>query len=658
MSLLLLLLSLGLHSKQQELKSFSVASPNGNTIVQLEIGKTVKWSASHKAAPLFLPSEIGLALETGELLGENVRLLSHKQIAVDTILLSSFYKKSKITDSYKQLELQFQGNYGLIIRAYNESIAYRWVLNRNDSVIVRSETADLNFPGNSSALVSYVISSRADKYNHSYEHTYRNVPVGAISPDSLIYFPLLIAYPGGRKAVITEADVEDYPAMYLRKKKETTTLTAEFPPYPTEEKQGGYNMTQSLAVKRASYIATISGKRSLPWRAVTISNEDKELLNSDLVYKLAAPSRIKDESWIKPGKVAWDWWNDWNLYNVNFKAGINTATYKAYIDFAAAHKLEYIMLDEGWAKKGDVMQIMPELDLKEIIRYGKQKKVGVWLWAGMYPTDEKMDEAFTTYAAMGIKGFKIDFINRDDQKMVAFYYKAAQKAAKHKLMLDFHGSCKPTGLMRTYPNVLNYEGVYGLEMAKFPTKVDFPGHAATIPFIRMVAGAMDYTPGAMKNAAQKDFYPSVSSPMSQGTRCQQLAMYVLFEAPLNMLSDSPSNYEKEPESTGFIAAIPTAFDETVALGGEVGSFAAIARRKGNTWYAGALTNWTERDLEIDLSFLGPGKYKAVLFSDGLNAAKAAHDYRMQTQQVTANQKLKVHLVPGGGWAARFIRLSK
>jgi alpha-glucosidase len=414
-------------------------------------------------------------------------------------------------------------------------------------------------------------------------------------------------------------------------------------------------MTQSRVTSRATFISRTAGTRLFPWRVMAIASQDKELLNNDLVFKLAAQSRLTDLSWIKPGKVAWDWWNDWNISHVDFKAGINTSTYKYYIDFAAAHGIEYIVLDEGWAKKGDIMQIIPEIDLQQIIDYGKSKNVGVWLWTGMYPIDAKMDEAFTTYAKMGVKGFKIDFISRDDQKMIRFYYRAAQKAAEHHLMLDFHGACKPTGLMRTYPNVLNYEGVYGLEMAKFPTQVNFPEHAVSIPFIRMLAGSMDYTPGAMRNATRKEFYPSAANPMSQGTRCQQLAMYVVFEAPFEMLADSPTSYMREEECTQLIASIPTVFDETTALDGEVGSYAAIARKKGANWYAGALNNWYARDITIDLSFLGTGNYKADIFEDGINADHAASDYKHRTVSVTSADKIKIHLAPGGGWAAKFIK---
>lgn len=370
-----------------------------------------------------------------------------------------------------------------------------------------------------------------------------------------------------------------------------------------------------------------------------------------MVYKLASPSRIKDVSWIEPGKVAWDWWNDWNISGVDFRAGINTATYKYYADFAADHSIENILLDEGWAESEDIMKIVPDIDLEAIIQYAKQKGVGVWLWGGWLPLDKDMDKVLSTYAAMGIKGFKVDFMNRDDQKMVDFYYRLSEKAAEYKLMLDFHGSYKPTGLQRTYPNVVNFEGVLGLENAKW-SNPDFPLYNATIPFVRMLAGPMDYTPGAMKNANKANFRAVHSAPMSQGTRSHQLALYILYEAPFNMLADNPTNYIKEKESTAFIASVPTVFDETVALAGKISEYAAIARRKGDTWYIGAITNWDEREITLDLSFLPQGEYEAEVFKDGINADREGTDYKREIMKVDANKKMKIKMAPGGGWAAR------
>lgn len=430
------------------------------------------------------------------------------------------------------------------------------------------------------------------------------------------------------------------------------SLKGLYAPFVLAEEQGGFNHLNTMATKRAEYIAKVNGTRNFPWRAVVIIDNDASLANNDMVQKLASPSRLADASWIKPGKVAWDWWNDWNISHVDFRAGINTPTYKYYIDFASANKIEYIILDEGWSNALDLMNLSPKINLKEIIEYGKQKNVGIILWASWYAVNQKMEEAFSKYAAMGVKGFKIDFMDRDDQKMVSSLYSIAKKAAEYKLLLDFHGMYKPTGMQRTYPNVVNFEGVKGMENNKWTPNDDVPHYDVTIPFIRMMAGPMDYTPGAMRNATKSYFSPNNSLPMSQGTRCHELAKYIIFEAPLQMLSDNPTAYMKEQESTDFIAKIPTTFNETVALKGKVGEYVAIARKKNNTWYVGAMSNWNERDLEINFSFLGAGNYEAEIFKDGINADRDATDYKKEIISVTSNQKINIHIAPGGGWAAR------
>lgn len=637
----------------QSSNGYKLMSPDQQITINVMVGKNITWGVTKKNEVLINPSEINLKLKSGEIFGHHAKVISAKTINHQQTIKSPFYKKQQVEDNYSQLTLKLKDGYGLIFRAYNDGVAYRFFTERKDSLVIIAESAAFNLPEDLKAFVPYVLSSKADLFEHSYENKYNYIPISAMAKDSLAYLPMLLSYNNGVKVVITEADVEDYPGLYL--KSEGINLISDFSGYPLIYKRGGYNQTQEKVSKRGDFIAKTSGTRSFPWRVMAISNQDRELLNSDLVYKLASPSRVSATNWIKPGKVAWDWWNDWNLANVDFKAGINTQTYKYYIDFAAANQIEYVLLDEGWALKEDIMKIVPEINLQEIIDYGRQKNVGIWLWAGMYPINEKMDEAFAVYSKMGVKGFKVDFINRDDQMMQQFYYRTAKKAADHQLMIDFHGSSKPTGLMRTYPNVLNYEGVYGLEMTKFPTKIDFPKLAVTAPFIRMLAGAMDYTPGAMRNATKRDFFHSFSSPMSQGTRCQQLAMYIMFEAPFVMLADSPTAYQKEQECTDFIVSAPTTFDQTVPLDGSVGSYAAIARRKGNDWYAAALTDWNERELSIDFSFLGEGEYQAVMFKDGINADKNASDYKREELQVNAKTKMKIKLAPGGGWAVKLTK---
>jgi alpha-glucosidase len=637
----------------QQQKVFHVKSPDNKTDVSIAAGATLSWSVKHEADIIVAPSEISMTLDNGEVLGKNVKVLSSKTITVNTSFATPVYKKKSVIDHYNQLTIYCKADYGIMVRAYDDGIAYRFFSSKKGMITILAEQANFNFDKDYATLIPYVRDLRGtEQYIQSFEALYSKQTVSTVYPDTLGFLPVLVNE-GKKKAVILEADGEDYPGMFVNSNK-NGGLKAEFAPHPLEFFQGGYNKLNTMVSKRAAYIAKVNGTRNFPWRVVVISNNDAALLNNDMVQKLSAPSRIADESWIKPGKVAWDWWNDWNISHVDFRAGINTATYKYYIDFAAANKLEYIILDEGWSDDLDLMKVSDKMNLKEIIDYGKQKNVGVILWAGWYAVDQKMDEAFSKYAAMGVKGFKIDFMDRDDQPMVSSLYAIAKKAAEYKLLIDYHGMFKPTGLQRTYPNVVNFEGVKGLENNKWTPGDDVPEYDVMIPFIRMLAGPMDYTPGAMRNSTKPYFRPLHSMPMSQGTRCHQLAMYVLFEAPLQMLADNPTAYMKEPECTNFIAAVPTVFDETVALDGKVGEYAAIARKKDNTWYVGAMSNWEERDISIDFSFLGAGNFKAEIFKDGINADRDATDYKKETLSISAKDKISFHLAPGGGLALRIV----
>ena len=390
-----------------------------------------------------------------------------------------------------------------------------------------------------------------------------------------------------------------------------------------------------------------------------VSTSDSQLAVNDMVWKLSPKQDAgTDYGWVKPGKVAWDWWNDWNLYGVDFKAGINNETYKYYIDFASTRGIAYVILDEGWAVnlQADLFQVIPEIDIQELVDYGKERGVGIILWAGYWAFNRDMEKVCRHYSEMGVKGFKVDFMDRDDQLMVNFHARAAETAARYDLMLDFHGTYKPTGLSRRWPNVVNYEGVHGLEQMKWrPKECDQVTYDVTVPFIRMAAGPMDYTQGAMRNASKSNYRPVYNEPMSQGTRCRQLAEYVVFDSPLNMLCDSPSNYIAEAECTEFIAACPETWDESLGVNGEIGKYITIARRSGDAWYVGALTNWDERDITLDLSFLGEGEWSLDIFQDGPNAEKAARDYVHTTATVPADRKITAHLAPGGGWAAKITR---
>ena len=639
-------------AQAQRNKSLLVSSPDGSIIVSVEAGTKLEWSVKHKGQEIIAPSAIGLQLVNGEVMGDDPKVMSSKMEKVKKEITAVNYKKATIPDEYNQLTVRCKGDFGVLFRAYNDGVAYRIFTSKKEDLIIKNELVNFNFSEDHLAFIPFVRDLRGTEiYINSFEALYKEINISKINPDTLGFLPLLVDVGEGKKVVILEADLENYPGMFINVNQQTRKgLIGEFAPYPLEEKQGGFNNMNLMVSKRADYIAKTKGTRDFPWRAIVISGSDKELLDNDLVQKLASPSRITDVSWIKPGKVAWDWWNNWNISHVDFRAGINTPTYKYYIDFAAKNKLEYIVMDEGWSVSTDMTKISSKIDLEEIVEYGKQKGVGVILWATWYALTQQIDDVFEKYSKMGVKGFKIDFLDRDDQKMVASTYDIAEKAAKYKLMIDYHGMFKPTGLQRTYPNVVGFEGVKGMENTKW-ARDDVPRYDVSIPFIRMVAGPMDYTPGAMKNANRANFRPINAAPMSQGTRCHQLAMYVIFEEPIKMLSDNPTNYMIEQESTDFIAKIPTTFDETVAMDGKVGQYVAIARRKTDTWYVGAMSNWDARDLTLNFSFLPKGTYEAEVFQDGINADREATDYKKVIMKIDSGDKVKIQLSTGGGWAA-------
>jgi alpha-glucosidase len=651
----MLLLSLTILSAQKN-KGFEIKSLDGKTTLDVEVGGKLQWSVQYNGQQIIAPSSISLQLESGESLGENVKVLSSKTDKTDNVIAAINYKKSNIPDQYNQLIINCKGDYGVIFRVYNDGVAYRFFTKRKGELIVKNEEANFNFTADYKAFVPFMWDYRDGKiFNSSFEALYKEINISKFASDSLAFLPVLVDVGNNKKVVILEADLEDYPGMYLNINQTHKGFMGVYASYPLEAKVSGYNGINYIPTERAGYIAKTDGTRNFPWRAIVISQEDKELLNNDMVQKLASPSRIADITWIKPGQVSWDWWNDMNISHVDFKAGMNTQTYKYYIDFASANKIPYIIIDAGWSKELDLTITSPEINLQEILDYGKQKNVGVILWATWYAVTQQMDNVFPLYSKMGVKGFKIDFVDRDDQKAVTSLYEIAKKAADSHLLVDYHGVFKPTGLQKTFPNVIGFEGVKGLENYKWAVE-DQPRYVVSIPFIRMMAGPMDYTPGAMRNANKASFRPINSNPMSQGTRCQQLAMYVVFEAPLQMLSDNPTIYMKEQECTDFITKVPTTFDETVALDGKVAEYVALARRKGDNWYVGAMSNWIARDLTLDFSFIGDGDYQATVFKDGINADRDATDYKKEVIKISKASKLNIHLAPGGGWAARIEKL--
>ena len=640
----------------QKTKDFDVKSQDGNITLHVATGKKLVWSVQLKGKQIIAPSVMALQLGNGDVLGDNAKVSSAKTEKINTTFKALNYKKANVQDVYNELTLTCKNDFGVKFRVYNDGVAYRFFTKKKGEIVIKNEEANFNFAQDYKAFIPYMWDYREGKiFNSSFEALYKETKISKFATDSLAFLPLMVDEGDNNKVVILEADLEDYPGMYLNMNDTHKGFMGVYAPYPLETKMGGYNNMNVIPTKRAGYIAKTSGTRTFPWRAVVISQSDKELLNNDMVQKLASPSRVADASWVKPGQAAWDWWNNWNITHVDFKAGINTPTYKYYIDFASANKIGYIILDEGWSVEGDLSKVSPAINLKEIVEYGKQKHVDIILWATWSNIARQMDEIFPQYSKMGVKGFKIDFFDRDDQVVIASTYAIAKKAAEYHLMVDYHGIYKPTGIQKTYPNVIGFEGVKGMENYKWATE-DQPHYTVSIPFIRMMAGPMDYTPGAMRNAIKANYHPVPTAPMSMGTRCNQLAMYVVFEAPFQMLADNPTIYMKEQECTDFITGVPTTTDETVALDGKVGEFAAVARQKGDTWFVGAMTNWDARQLTLNFSFLPAGNYQAVVFRDGINADRDATDYKKETVKIASGDKLNIQLAPGGGWAARIEKI--
>jgi alpha-glucosidase len=627
---------------------YETASPSGKIRIAVSVADRIFYMVFVSEHKVVSGSAVSMTMDEGVILGRNARVAGVDRRSVDAVITPPVKeKRAVIPDRFNEMTLRFRGGYRLIFRAYDDAAAYRFFVEKKGPIKVLDEEATFFFCGEVSAWIPFAKNMRT-----SFESTYTRLPVKDVGPERLAFAPVLVDFPGVGKIAVTEADIDDYPGMFLTGNEDGfPLLRGRFAPFPLEERFLDKN-GRALAVARAAdYIALTRGPRAFPWRVLAVAERDGGLIENDVVYRLGPELRLKDTSWIRPGKVAWDWWNALNLYGVDFEAGVNTATYKHYIDFAAKYGLEYVILDEGWSAIDDLFNINPDVDLPAILSHASAKGVGVILWCIWATLDKQMDEALDRFAAWGVKGVKVDFMDRDDQRVVAFYRRCAEAAAARRLVVDFHGAFKPDGLRRAYPNILTREGVYGLENSKWGANVT-PEHDLLIPFIRMLAGPMDYTPGAMANAQEKQFRPVFDRPMSQGTKAHQLAMYVVYESPLQMLSDAPSNYEREPDAMAFLAKVPTVWDETRALDARVGDYVVIARRNGRDWYIGAMTDWTPRRIEITLDFLDEREYEAELFSDGPNAARHAGDLKREAARLKKGDRLAIAMAPGGGFAAR------
>ena len=625
--------------------SYDLRSPDRRIEVRIRTAGQIRYDVLLQRRALLEGSTLSLDIDHKKL-GLQPRVMDSKQSSLDQVIEPVVRQKfARIRENYNELRISFEGGYAVVFRAYNEGVAYRFETSLpQKEVKVFGEEATFKLPNN--FIVYY---PQEDSFYSHNERKYLPQHLNEIAPEFIASLPAVVDAGQGAKVAIAESDVEDYPGLWLHGAAPNFTLNATFPPYPLKEIQTSDR--DYKVVEHADYIAATSGTRAYPWRVIGIAEKDADLITNPIVYLLQKPSHIQDTSWIKPGKVAWDWWNDWNIDGVDFHAGINTKTYEYYVDFAARYGLPYIILDDGWYKLGNLLEVNPDINMEELTAYARQKNVGLILWASWKTLDDQMTAALDQFEKWGVKGIKVDFMQRSDQLMMNYYHKVCREAAKRHMLVDFHGDQKPASMTRTWPNLIGTEGVRGMEWSKWSWESE-PKHNVSLPFTRMFLGPIDYTPGAMRNATRNTFAPINHQPMAMGTRCHQLAMYVVYEAPLQMLSDSPSNYLREPEIMEFLGPVPTEWDETRVLDARISDYVLLARRNGRDWYVGAMTDWTPRDMDLNLAFLPEGSFTMEGYQDGINADRNASEYKKATTQVNRATKMKIHLAPGGGWAAR------
>ena len=652
LAILSLLLFIGNAPLAAKVKNYTLSSPDGGLKVEISTGDGLSYRIMHENDTILSHSNIGLVLADGTLVGKSSRVTRERRKKIEDKVESPFYRFKEFVAVCNELDLKLQGGFGVTFRAYNDGVAYRFYTTVTSEVTVKDEVAEFNFPQDYTAYLPYTTNDK-QPMAMAFQNVYDITPLSKAQP-KLAFLPVTVDC-GSVKLTLLESDLEAYPGMFVQSQQGKYGLKGVFAPYPAKTDFYPWRK-QEYVTETTDFISRSRGSRSYPWRVLAITEKDTDMPVNNLVYALASPNRIGDTSWIKTGKVAWDWWNDWNLKGVPFKAGINMDTYKYYIDFASRNGLEFIVLDEGWydPKSGDMLTVIPELDLTELIAYGKSKGVEIVLWTVFNVLDSQLEAACKKYADMGIKGFKVDFLDRDDQTAVEMVYRIAEMTARYKLTLDLHGIYKPTGINRIYPHIINFESVFGMEEVKWTDiKNNMPLYDVTFPYIRMMAGPVDYTPGAMRNATKADWRAMYYTPASMGTRCHQLAAYIVHDSPFTMLCDAPTNYLNEQECVDFIASLPVEVDSTFIASGELGKYIVTVRKKDVNWYIGGMTNWDERDVQLDFSFLPEGmSYTAVLFKDGVNANKQAEDYRKETIRIDKDSRLTLHLASGGGFAMK------
>ncbi len=642
--------------------SYTVVSPDKLVTIKVETGKTLTWSVLQGSEVVVEPSAIGLDIEGAKVQpGVNPKVKKASRRSVNDVLHPVVPTKfSDVKDNFNELTLKMAGDYSVQFRAYDNGAAYRFVISRPGKMTVNNETVEMNMPDGTTAY--WPVYPMRHNYMSSQESLFKQMPLDSVKTDNPAYLPVYMQTPSGTRVVVTEAGVDDYSNLFLEADG-TFDLNGVFPKIIKDKRmkkpeEGWGSDRTEVVLDLQPYMAVTDGSRELPWRIVMTGRDDAGLLENYLAWQLSGESVVDDASWVKPGRISWDWWSNLNIYgpDVDFEAGVNTATYKKFIDFAAKHGFEYILLDEGWsASTSDIKHYKPEVNIEELVKYGDERGVGLVIWALWNPLAEDIEGTLDIYRDWGVKGIKIDFMDRSDQEMVNFYDAVGKAAADRHLVVDFHGAYKPSGMQRKYPNILTFEGVLGNEYNKGEgtgwNAAVTPDHNLMLPFIRNLAGPMDFTPGSVLNTTREDYAGNWGHPMTLGTRAHQAAMFVVFESPLQMICDSPSNYDNAPGYAEFLSKIPVTWDETIGIKAEIGDYLLMARRKGDKWYIAAMTDWTPRDLKLSLNFLPAGKWSMESMSDGSNAHRQATDHKFETKTVSSGETLNLHLAPGGGWVA-------
>ncbi len=629
-------------------QKYSLSSPDGKLTAAIEIDNGIYVAVLKGRSYVFRLGNIYLQTAYVLPLNDDYKVQKVIRNPVNEVLKPVIREKSAaITNSYNELEIRFRNNHAITFRLFNEGLAYRLSTSSKDNLTIIKENLDLYLETGDSVRFQ-----SSETFNSAYETPYEHKKLPEIGKGKLCNLPLLVKKQTGLYIMVTEADLYNYPGLWFQGTGQAQ-LAAVNPPYPKDLTRSGSEYNKKQVAETYGYIAKVEGTRNYPWRIFAVAANEKDLISNNMVWLLASPGPIKDISWIKPGVVMLDWWAKHNIYGVDFKTGINTETAKYFIDFCAEQGFRYFLFDDGWCPSDNLLTAVPELNMSEVTGYSKTKGVDIMLWVIWHTLQRQWDEAFDQFDKWGIRGIKVDFMNRDDQPMVEFYEAVARETAERKMVVDFHGAYKPDGLRRKYPNVLTREALIEFEYNGW-TNQDDPVHHNLLPYIRMFTGPMDYIPATMRNSTKDNFRPVGDYPMGQGTRAHAMALFVILNSPMTMLPDSPSDYYREKECTDFLTEIPVEWDDTKLLQGKIAKFTVLARRSGNEWYIGAITDWNERTIDLKTDFLEPGKYRLEAIEDGINANKRAEDYKRVEKEFQAGEVLNLKLASGGGWVARMV----